>query len=111
MSVADFLRSVSSFRQLTPALLELLTSAVEVKNYPAKTPIIRRGEPGDAMYIIKTGEVDIPILDAQGKEKFVAHVGPGEWFGEMALLTGENRTAGQFGRWPRRLICDPSKHD
>jgi CPA2 family monovalent cation:H+ antiporter-2 len=49
--------------------------------------IIRAGERGDAMYFLSSGRVDVTVRDKQFK------LGPGAYFGEMALLSGAPRTA------------------
>ncbi len=55
--------------------------------------IVRQGEPGDALYIILAGTVLVSRRDEGGERTDVAHLGPGECFGEMALLAGMPRTA------------------
>ncbi len=56
------------------------------------TTLFRDGEPGDSMYVIKDGRVRI-FKEVRGEEKTLAYLGPGEFFGEMALLNGKPRTA------------------
>jgi hypothetical protein len=96
LSHAAFLASVPAFKTLPAREVERLNTQCELVRFVQGAQIIRRGDPGDAMFIIKKGEVRVPILDAQGREKFVARLGTGELFGEMALLTGEPRTADVF---------------
>lgn len=55
--------------------------------------IVSQGERGDALYIILAGTVRISRADKTGEHKDVARLGPGECFGEMALLAGTPRTA------------------
>jgi serine/threonine protein kinase len=93
MSYTKFLKTIPAFRSIPTRELERLASQCDPKSYTAGQRIIARLEPGDAMYIIQSGEVKIPIVDETGREKFVARLGPGEFFGEMALLTGEPRNA------------------
>lgn len=54
--------------------------------------IIRQGDPGDAFYLIATGVVSVWV-DKKGKRVKVAELGPDKYFGEMALITNEPRTA------------------
>jgi CRP-like cAMP-binding protein len=54
--------------------------------------ILRHGEPWDALYIIVEGIVRV-FLPAEGKTREIACLGPGDCFGEMALLTGEPGSA------------------
>lgn len=62
------------------------------KTYSSGTMLFRDGEVGEAMYVIKDGRVRI-FKEVRGEEKTLAYVGPGEFFGEMALLSGKPRTA------------------
>ena len=54
--------------------------------------ILRQGDPGDSLYIVRGGQVAVQI-GVLGAHKEVATLGDGEFFGEMSLMTGETRTA------------------
>ena len=54
--------------------------------------MIRQGTPGDSMFIIARGEVDVSLTQA-GMNKVIARLGPGDFVGEMSLMTGEPRAA------------------
>jgi small-conductance mechanosensitive channel/CRP-like cAMP-binding protein len=55
--------------------------------------ILRRGEPGDSMFVIYRGNVEVRLPSRDGNAQQVAELRPGSFFGEMALLTGEPRNA------------------
>ena len=55
--------------------------------------LMRRGERGDAMHIIRSGEIKVPIFDDRERLRLVARLGPGDVVGEMALMTGDPRVA------------------
>jgi voltage-gated potassium channel len=57
------------------------------REYPAGAVVVRRGEPGDCMYFVASGEVEIEL------DPDPLRLGSGEFFGEIALLTGTPRTA------------------
>jgi voltage-gated potassium channel len=78
---------VPLFAHLDAASISDLVTILRARTVPAGTVIIRKGEPGDAMYLIASGalEVDAP----SGKVR----LGEGDFCGEMALLTRERRTA------------------
>ena len=55
--------------------------------------IFRQGDPGDLVYTIVQGEVEVIREDEDGAERLLARMGPGEYFGEMALISDAPRTA------------------
>jgi CRP-like cAMP-binding protein len=93
MSVAQFLKSVEAFRSLSEEDALRLGERVDTRTYAAGDTIIRRGDPGDCMFVISKGWVRVPILDEIGKQAYMAQLGERQFFGEMALLTGEPRNA------------------
>jgi len=73
--------------------LASLVHAVRVETYSAGEIPIRQNERGDSFYIIKSGRVDVVVEKSSGESAVVATLGPGNFFGEMSLLTGAARTA------------------
>ncbi len=76
-------------RHLPSEAIEPLLEKVQDRQATAGEIVIRHGDPGDSLYIVATGELE--VLDDQNHG--LAKLGPGETFGEMALLTGGTRTA------------------
>jgi rhodanese-related sulfurtransferase len=70
-----------------------LSKAVENRTVAPRTVICRQGDPGDCFYIITSGKVRVFRKDNDGVETQLSVLGAGESFGEMALLTGEARSA------------------
>lgn len=70
-----------------------LMDAAESVAVPANTFLFRQGDPGDKFYIIKSGRVRVFRRDDEGLDVELSEMGPGEGFGEMALLTGQPRSA------------------
>ena len=93
MSIAEFLATIPGFSAVKPSDLDKLAKKLRVATWEPEQFLMRRGEPGEAMHIIKSGEVRIPIFDDRERLRLVARLGPGEIVGEMALLTGEPRSA------------------
>ena len=93
MDIAAFLKQVPVFQGLTQESAQRLARETLDKHFPAGTLIVRRGTPGDCMYLLVRGKVQIPVFDQEGRQLFVAQLGPKQIFGEMALLTGETRNA------------------
>lgn len=81
------------FRDLPREALEAIALAVQPLVVPQHTIIFREGDPGDSLYIISSGRVRIFRKGEEQMEFDLSFPGPGESFGEMALLSGEPRSA------------------
>lgn len=86
------LEGVDIFSPLNKKELESLAAAAEIRVYGVGETIIRQGDPGEELFIVETGRVKLTVEDG-GRTVFSKERGPGYLFGEMALLTGEPRTA------------------
>ena len=54
--------------------------------------VFRQGDPGGSMYVIRAGKVRV-LKESQGRQRAVSTLGPGDFFGEMAVVTGRPRSA------------------
>lgn len=91
--VLAFLASVDFLEALGEEKLSLLAERARFQLFAAGEKICCQGEPGDSFYIIKSGNVGVEVRDAQGEVFLQAEMAIGNYFGEMALLTGEPRSA------------------
>lgn len=89
----DSLLGTSVFRDLPKEKLDDIAGAIKCQVVPAQEIIFREGDPGDNFYIVNSGKVRVYKTNERGIERDLSILGPGESFGEMALLTGEPRTA------------------
>jgi CRP-like cAMP-binding protein len=90
--LAHALRDVPLFRDLPAADLTAIWRCLQEVRVPAGTVICRRGDPGDCLYVVQAGTLEIRLgLGPAGV--VVRHAGPGDFVGETALLTGAPRTA------------------
>lgn len=89
----DALRSVPLFRNLDDEAAFELCNLLTVREEAGGTPLFYRGDPGDAMYLIETGRVRISVKDADGHDATLAELRDGEFFGEMAILDEQPRSA------------------
>src|SRR5207244_3116798 len=60
---------------------------------PRGATITRQGDPADRFYILTHGEADVIHVSVDGEEKVLSKIGPGQYFGEIGLLQGGQRTA------------------
>lgn len=87
------LGDIALFNHLEESALRELAERVQIEAYAPGDRIFAQGDPGDRFYSIRCGQVEILFRDDQGFNKSVAVLGPGDSFGEIALLEGKPRTA------------------
>lgn len=87
-----FLHNVPLFRGLSAVEKQLVSAGMEPVAFGCSETIIQQGEPGDSMFFIREGSVRV-LLKTGDQVHQVTTLGLGDYFGEMALLTGEPRTA------------------
>ncbi|HLL77455.1 MAG TPA: cyclic nucleotide-binding domain-containing protein [Pyrinomonadaceae bacterium] len=90
--LTERLSAVDIFSPLTQEELARLAAAAGSHTYAPGETIIRAGEAGDSMFVVNRGSIEVRISD-NGRPRTVAALGEGQFFGEMALLTGQPRTA------------------
>jgi putative ABC transport system ATP-binding protein len=88
LRICEFLRPIELFKTLTPPQLTDIAEKMSKRHYAAGETIIRKGDPGEDFFLVSDGEVEVIRADRE-----VAHLGPGDFFGEVALISGEPRNA------------------
>ncbi|RZM76084.1 cyclic nucleotide-binding domain-containing protein [Leptolyngbya iicbica] len=105
--VLDEIAHVEMLHNLSPSEVQAIIPLLKPLTVEPGTTLCEEGTPGDAMFIILSGEADI----YKGPQ-LMAQLGAGEMFGEMALLTGEERSASVIARTPMKLYeLDKSDFD
>jgi CRP/FNR family transcriptional regulator, cyclic AMP receptor protein len=89
----DFLRKVSLFSELKEDELRQIAGVVREQHYRKNVTIFHINDPGNALFILKSGMVKITIEDQSGREIILRILYPTEFFGEMALIDGMPRSA------------------
>jgi CRP/FNR family transcriptional regulator/CRP/FNR family cyclic AMP-dependent transcriptional regulator len=87
------LRQVDWLRGLNDDELRLLVPTVAVRQFGAGEMLIREGEQGDSMFIVRSGKAEVFARTADGQTRHLRTYNRGDFTGEMALMTGEPRTA------------------
>lgn len=89
----ELLRGTTLFAGLGDADADAILAYARLVPYPAGAEIFSKGVAGDSMMAVLKGHVRISAPSAEGKEVIFNIMGPGEVFGEIALLDGDERTA------------------
>jgi uncharacterized membrane protein len=89
----EALRSVPLFASLDDKAATELRSLLTSKKVTSGKQLFHKGDSGDAMYLIESGRVRISIRDEDGNEVTLAELAQGDFFGEMALIDGRQRSA------------------
>ena len=99
----DNLRSVPIFRTLDDTATFEIWRLLAYRQLEAGTSLFHQGDPGDAMFLIDSGSIRISVKDADGHEAVLADLGKGEFFGEMAILDNQPRSADATVMEPAKL--------
>jgi anion transporter len=91
--LADTIRSIPIFSGLSREDVAKVMGKMEEISFGAGATIFSQGDQGDAFYLIQSGTVQVVVESRAGNSEIVAILGPQDWFGEMALLSGEPRSA------------------
>jgi voltage-gated potassium channel len=94
----DLVARVPYFQGLGAGTIADVAQLLRPSDFAAGTVVMRRGQPGDCMYFIVSGEITIQI------KPHPVSMGPGEFFGELALITGEPRSATAVARTTCELL-------
>ncbi len=87
------LSSIDIFRSLAPQEIASLSRNLLHEIFPRGDVLFTQGNPGERFYIVKSGEVEVSVTNESGERLFATTLGPGSFFGEMSLLTGDARSA------------------
>lgn len=88
------LRRCPLFSKADDRALARCAGSLRSRRYRRNQTIFHQGDPGDSLYVIGSGAVKIVLPDSTGDEgAIIATLGPGDFFGELALLDGEEHSA------------------
>ena len=98
------LEGVSLFQGLSPEVLAQIESRAVARNYPRNAVVISEGDEATSMFIILSGSLKVYHTEADGKETILNTLGPGQHFGELALVDDAPRSASVMTLEPSRLL-------
>ena len=90
---AQTLADVELFEHVSDEDRARLAEFIDITQLAAGETLFRAGEPGESLYVVRSGEVELFIRDTAGQKIALAIAGAGEVFGELALLDRGPRTA------------------
>jgi CRP-like cAMP-binding protein len=105
--VIDSLATIPFFAGLDAAALERVAAGMRSRRFRRGEVIFHIGDPGDALFIIVSGEVKISLPSETGDEAILATLRPGAVFGELALLDGAPRSASATALGPTETVVLP----
>ncbi len=97
------LQSIPLFKELTKRDLTSLMKIIHNRTYVAGEFIFSKGDPGIGLYIIREGEVEIERENSYQVKKRLAMFSKGDFFGELALVDGEKRSASAIAKTACKL--------
>jgi CRP/FNR family cyclic AMP-dependent transcriptional regulator len=101
----QLLRGISLFAKMTDDELKELASLLQRREVGANQTIFWLGEKGTDFHIIQSGQVEMLVLDENGKEQSLAKLKAGQFYGELSLLDGGPRTATARAVSDTVLLC------
>ena len=105
MQTAELLRSVPLFKLLDESERADLEAVLERRELAAGETVFSFGEPGESLYIVAAGSVELFVKDNAGAKIVLTACGPGEPFGELSLFDGGARTATAIALEPATLLA------
>ena len=92
-NLSDIIRSIPLFSGLPREDIAKILGKLEEKSFSSGETVFSQGDQGDAFYLIQSGAVQV-VLEGKGvSREGIVVLGPQDWFGEMALLSQEPRSA------------------
>lgn len=101
---AKSLEGLAIFQDLTPDELKLVSKVAFERVYRDQATLFLENMPGEVMYIIKSGNVDLSKRTVSGEDKIFVTLQSGEFFGEMSLIDENPRSASATVRSGAELI-------
>ena len=101
----NVLNSINIFSELSEKECLKFQKFFKPRNYLKNSMIILEEEYGDLVFVVHTGTIKITRVNDEGKEVILALLGPGEIFGELAILDGEARSANALAQENCQLLA------
>jgi len=93
MTLEQALRRIPLFSHLSEPEATSIGKLIRQKTYPKGSVIVFEDDPGDALYMVNSGQVKVVLIGEEGREVILSVLGEGDFFGEMALIDDQPRSA------------------
>ncbi len=93
VKIIEFLVKCPVFANNTPATMTEISQKMIKEHFTPGTAVVRQGDEGEKFYLIREGNVEVRHEEEGGTSHVIARLGPGNFFGEAALITGTPRNA------------------
>ena len=90
-TTVDLLKKNLLFKGCSPDDFELISGLFQERKVKPNTTIFSEKMPAEALYIVKSGKVKISVMEGEGDEIGLLELGPGDFFGEIALIQESSR--------------------
>ncbi len=107
-TAVELLKSVTLFADLEEGELQRFSQVAVPRTFPAGTRVFHEGDDSDACYIVKEGSFRVTREHSDGRAITLATLGPGEIFGELAMLDGDKRSASAEALSEGELLALPA---
>lgn len=101
----ELIRTVPIFSELSEEEVAAVARHAARRQFAKDAVIFFENEPGDTLYVVAAGRVRVSILGDDGREVILSVLGPGDFFGEMALLDNDPRSATTIAAEDTELLC------
>ena len=98
------LQEIELFELLSPRDRRALAEVVGYRQISAGTTLFQAGEPGESLFVVRSGDIELSIKDNLGQKITLTHATRGEIFGELALLEDKPRSATALAESDAELI-------
>jgi CRP/FNR family cyclic AMP-dependent transcriptional regulator len=102
--IADFLSTVPLFRELDRSAIRGFAELTREQRFAKNAMILTAGDTGDALFVVRSGEVKVVLVGNDGREVILNVLGIGEHFGELSLIDGRPRSAHVVATQPSGLL-------
>ena len=102
--IADFLSTVPLFRELDRSALRGFAELTREQRFARNAMILTEGDAGDALFVVRSGEVKVVLAGDDGREVILTVLGVGAHFGELSLIDGRPRSAHVVATQPASLL-------